>query len=111
MPSSTVSRVINRIAAGDGRVTRILTIGSEVDVPQGGNGPAVQANANVKVFQIVIGTTATVQIQGSLNGSTWVNIGSAQTASAKISDSDPWKYVRAQCTAYTEGTITVDLGT
>lgn len=111
IPTRTHASAINRLAAGDGRVARLLTIATAVDVPQGGNGAAAPMYANVKVFQITIQTTATVQIQGSLDGTNWVNIGSAQTATAKVSDSDPWKWVRAQCTSYGEGTVTVDVGT
>lgn len=52
-------------------------------------------------------TTATVALQGSLDGTTFVTIGSALTADGMITLANAPKYVRANVTAYTSGTITV----
>lgn len=52
--------------------------------------------------------TGTYQLQGSLDNSTWVNEGSALTATstAAIEVSETYAYLRWKCTAYTSGTPT-----
>lgn len=51
--------------------------------------------------------TATVQLQGSVNGSDWTNEGSAATAVGVIEVSETYAMMRAKMTAYTSGAPTV----
>ena len=68
---------------------------------------AVQADAGQPAFLQVTGiTTATVAFQGSLDGTTYATIGTALTADGIVTISNAPKYLRANCTAYTSGTIT-----
>lgn len=54
-------------------------------------------------------TTATVAVQVSLDGTAWVTSGAALTADGAVTILAPFKYVRANVTAYTSGTITAKL--
>lgn len=68
---------------------------------------AVQCDAGAPAFLQVNGiTTATVAFQGSLDGSNWYTLGSALTADGIVTVANSPKYLRANCTAYTSGTIT-----
>ena len=68
---------------------------------------SVQADAGQPAFLQVSGiTTATVAFQGSLDGTTFATIGTALTADGIITIANAPKYLRANCTAYTSGTIT-----
>ena len=68
---------------------------------------AVQADAGQPAFLQVSGiTTATVAFQGSLDGTTFATIGTALTADGIVTIANAPKYLRANCTAYTTGTIT-----
>ena len=68
---------------------------------------AVQADAGQPAFLQVTGiTTATVAFQGSLDGTTFATIGTALTADGIVTIANAPKYLRANCTAYTTGTIT-----
>ena len=68
---------------------------------------AVQCDAGAPAFLQVNGiTTATVAFQGSLDGSNWYTLGSALTADGIVTVANAPKYLRANCTAYTSGTIT-----
>ena len=68
---------------------------------------AVQCDAGAPAFLQVNGiTTATVAFQGSLDGSNWYTLGSALTADGIVTVTNAPKYLRANCTAYTSGTIT-----
>ena len=68
---------------------------------------AVQADAGQPAFLQVSGiTTATVAFQGSLDGTTFATIGTALTADGIVTIANAPKYLRANCTAYTSGTIT-----
>lgn len=72
-----------------------------------GASKAVQVDAGQPVFLQVSGiTTATVALQGSLDGTTFATIGTALTADGIITVANAPKYIRANCTAYTSGTIT-----
>ena len=72
-----------------------------------GASKAVQADACQPAFLQVTGiTTATVALQGSLDGTTYVTIGTALTADGIVTVANAPKYLRANCTAYTSGTIT-----
>ena len=72
-----------------------------------GASTAVQADAGQPAFLQVSGiTTATVAFQGSLDGTTFATIGTALTADGIVTIANAPKYLRANCTAYTTGTIT-----
>ena len=72
-----------------------------------GASTAVQADAGQPAFLQVTGiTTATVAFQGSLDGTTYATIGTALTADGIVTIANAPKYLRANCTAYTTGTIT-----
>jgi hypothetical protein len=75
-----------------------------------GASKAVQADANQPAFLQVSGiTTATVAFQGSLDGTTFATIGTALTADGIVTIANAPKYLRANCTAYTSGTITAKI--
>ena len=72
-----------------------------------GASQAVQADAGQPAFlQVSCITSATVAFQGSLDGSNWSTIGTALTADGIVTIANAPKYLRANCTAYTSGTIT-----
>ena len=72
-----------------------------------GASKAVQADAGQPAFLQVSGITiATVAFQGSLDGTTFATIGTALTADGIVTIANAPKYLRANCTAYTSGTIT-----
>ena len=72
-----------------------------------GASTAVQADAGQPAFLQVSGiTSATVALQGSLDGTTYSTIGTALTADGIVTIANAPKYLRANCTAYTSGTIT-----
>ena len=72
-----------------------------------GASSAVQADAGQPAFLQVSGITiATVAFQGSLDGTTFATIGTALTADGIVTIANAPKYLRANCTAYTSGTIT-----
>jgi hypothetical protein len=67
---------------------------------------AVQADAGGPAFLQVTGiTTATVALEGSLDGTTFFTLGTALTANGIVTVANAPKYLRANCTAYTSGTI------
>ena len=75
-----------------------------------GASSAVQVDGGQPVFLQVSGiTTATVALQGSLDGTTFATIGTALTADGIITIANAPKYIRANCTAYTSGTITAKI--
>lgn len=75
-----------------------------------GASSAVQVDGGQPVFLQVSGiTTATVALQGSLDGTTFATIGTALTADGIVTIANAPKYVRANCTAYTSGTITAKI--
>lgn len=72
-----------------------------------GASKVIQVDAGQPAFLQVTGiTTATVALQGSLDGTTFATIGTALTADGIITIANAPKYLRANCTAYTSGTIT-----
>ena len=72
-----------------------------------GASTAVQADGGQPAFLQVSGiTVGTVALQGSLDGTTFATIGTALTADGIITIANAPKYLRANCTAYTSGTIT-----
>jgi hypothetical protein len=72
-----------------------------------GESKAVQVDSGQPAFLQVSGiTSATVALQGSLDGTNWATIGTALTADGIVTIANAPKYLRANCTAYTTGTIT-----
>jgi pectate lyase len=75
-----------------------------------GESTAVQADAGQPAFLQVSGiTSATVALQGSLDGTNWSTIGTALTANGIITVANAPKYLRANCTVYVTGTITAKI--
>jgi hypothetical protein len=75
-----------------------------------GASTAVQADAGQPAFLQVSGiTTATVAFQGSLDGTNWSTIGTALTANGIVTIANAPKYLRANVTAWTSGTITAKI--
>ena len=75
-----------------------------------GASKAVSVDGGQPAFLQVSGiTTATVALQGSLDGTTFATIGTALTADGIVTVANAPKYLRANCTAYTSGTITAKI--
>jgi len=75
-------------------------------VTTAGASRAVQSDAGNPAFLQVTGiTTATVAFEGSLDGTTFFTLGTALTANGLVTVAVAPKYLRANCTAYTSGTI------
>jgi hypothetical protein len=75
-----------------------------------GASTAVQADAGQPAFLQVSGiTTATVAFQGSLDGTNWSTIGTALTANGIVTIANAPKYLRANVTAWTSGSITAKI--
>jgi hypothetical protein len=75
-----------------------------------GASKAVQADAGQPAFLQVSGiTSATVALQGSLDGTTYATIGTALTGDGIITVANAPKYLRANCTVYVTGTITAKI--
>jgi hypothetical protein len=71
---------------------------------------AVQADAGQPAFLQVSGiTTATVDLEGSLDGSNWTTVGTALTANGIVTVANAPKYLRANVTAWTAGAITAKI--
>ena len=70
----------------------------------------VQCDAGLPAFMQVNGiTSATVALQGSIDGTNWSTIGTALTADGLITVANAPKYLRANCTAYVSGTVTAKI--
>ena len=75
-----------------------------------GASKAVQADAGQPAFLQVFGiTSATVVLQGSLDGTNWSTLGTALTADGFVTVANAPKYLRANCTVYVSGTITAKI--
>ena len=75
-----------------------------------GASKAVQADAGQPVILHVTGiTTATVALQGSLDGTTFSTVGTALTADGFVTLANAPKYLRANVTAWTSGSITAKI--
>jgi hypothetical protein len=75
-----------------------------------GASKAVQADAGQPAFLQVSGiTSATVALQGSLDGATFSTIGTALTGDGIITVANAPMYLRANCTVYVTGTITAKI--
>ena len=72
-----------------------------------GASTAVQVDPGQPAFLQVSGiTSATVALQGSLDGTTYSTIGTALTGDGINTVANAPKYLRANCTVYVTGTIT-----
>jgi hypothetical protein len=75
-----------------------------------GASTAVQVDPGQPAFLQVSGiTSATVTLQGSLDGTTYTTIGTALTGDGMITVANAPKYLRANCTVYVTGTITAKI--
>lgn len=75
-----------------------------------GASKAVQADAGQPAFLQVSGiTTATVALEGSLDGTNWSTVGTALTANGIVIAANAPKYLRANVTAWTSGSITAKI--
>jgi hypothetical protein len=75
-----------------------------------GASKAVQVDAGTPAFLQVSGvTSATVVLQGSLDGTNWSTLGTALTADGIVTVANAPKYLRANCTVYVTGTITAKI--
>ena len=75
-----------------------------------GASTAVQVDTGQPAFLQVSGiTSATVALQGSLDGTNWSTLGTALTANGLITVQNAPKYLRANCTVYVSGTITAKI--
>jgi hypothetical protein len=75
-----------------------------------GASKAVQVDGGQPAFLQVSGiTSATVVLQGSLDGTNWSTIGTALTADGLVTVANAPKYLRANCTVYVSGTITAKI--
>jgi hypothetical protein len=72
-----------------------------------GASTAVQVDSGQPAFLQVSGiTSATVVLQGSLDGTNWSTLGTALTANGIVTVQNAPTYLRANCTVYVTGTIT-----
>ena len=77
-------------------------------VSASGASRSVQCDAGSPAFMQVNGiTSATVVLQGSIDGSNWATLGSALTADGLVTVANAPMYLRANCITYVSGTITV----
>jgi hypothetical protein len=75
-----------------------------------GASTAVQVDTGQPAFLQVSGiTSATVALQGSLDGTNWSTIGTALTADGLVTVANAPKYLRANCTVFVTGTITAKI--
>jgi hypothetical protein len=75
-----------------------------------GASTAVQVDSGQPAILHVTGiTSATVALQGSLDGTTFSTIGTALTADGFVTLANAPKYLRANCTVYVSGTITAKI--
>jgi len=75
-----------------------------------GASTAVQVDAGQPAFLQVSGiTSATVVLQGSLDGTNWSTLGTALTANGIVTVQNAPTYLRANCTVYVTGTITAKI--
>ena len=75
-----------------------------------GASTAVQVDTGQPAFLQVSGiTSATVALQGSLDGTNWSTIGTALTANGIVTVANAPKYLRANCTVFVTGTITAKI--
>jgi hypothetical protein len=68
-----------------------------------GTALAVLALTRPLLVQVVGTFVATIQLQGSVDGATWVSEGSPITAPGTLEISKRYAYIRANVTSYTSG--------
>jgi len=79
-------------------------------VTASGASKAVQVDSGLPAFLQVNGiTSATVALQGSIDGTNWSTVGTALTADGIVTVANAPKYLRANCTVYVSGTITAKI--
>ena len=89
-------------------LTQPITLLSAVGAT--GASTAVQADAGQPAFLQVSGiTTATVALEGSLDGSNWSTVGTALTANGIVTVANAPKYLRANVTVLSAGSITAKI--
>ena len=89
-------------------LTTPLTLLSAVGAT--GASRAVQVDAGLPAFLQVSGiTSATVLLQGSLDGTNWSTLGTSLTADGMITVANAPAYLRANCTVFVTGTITAKI--
>jgi len=89
-------------------ITTPITLLSAVVATGASN--AVQVDAGLPAFLQVSGiTTATVALQGSLDGTNWSTQGTALTANGIVTIANAPTYLRANVTAWTSGAITAKI--
>jgi hypothetical protein len=75
-----------------------------------GASTAVQVDSGQPAFLQVSGiTSATVALQGSLDGTNWSTLGTALTANGIVTVQNAPTYLRANCTVFVTGTITAKI--
>jgi len=75
-----------------------------------GESKAVQVDTGQPAFLQVSGiTSATVVLQGSLDGTNWSTLGTALTANGIVTVQNAPTYLRANCTVFVTGTITAKI--
>ena len=75
-----------------------------------GASTAVQVDSGQPAFLQVSGiTSATVVLQGSLDGTNWSTLGTALTANGIVIVQNAPTYLRANCTVFATGTITAKI--
>jgi hypothetical protein len=75
-----------------------------------GASTAVQVDSGQPAFLQVSGiTSATVVLQGSLDGTNWSTLGTALTANGIVTVQNAPTYLRANCTVFVTGTITAKI--
>lgn len=82
---------------------RIETVDIAVPTSVATGGPSTVGDLFNKTVQISGTFVATLQLQGSINGSDFVDIGAAQTAPALLEVSQSVKFLRIDVTAFTSG--------
>lgn len=70
-----------------------------------GAGSAQAMNRAGKVFQYLVTGTATLKLEGSVDGTNWVDLATGLSASGKTANTEPWPFVRANVTGYTSGAV------
>ena len=75
-----------------------------------GESKAVQVDTGQPALLQVSGiTSATVVLQGSLDGTNWSTLGTALTANGIVTVQNAPTYLRANCTVFVTGTITAKI--
>jgi hypothetical protein len=101
LPSSTADRVIQSF---EGQTETLLD-----EAAATGASDAVELKTRSKTLQVFGTFVGTVHLEGSMDDTNYQSLGNV-TAAGKISNDEPWKYVRANVSAYTSGAITAILG-